>query len=353
MKRITSAFAAVIFLFTVSALAQETELKVVDEVVAQVNDGVITLSRVKREMKLRTDQLVEQGKSREDADAEVRSKEGEIIAGIIEQELLLQKGKELGVESDVESEINRRFIEIMKAQNIKSLDVLYKEMEKQGVDPTDIRESWRRQFTMEFVVQREVFGKTLWGWTGKEVKTFYEKNKERFLRPEVVTLSEIFLSFAGRDEASVRDRAKQILAEIRNGADFVKMAVENSDRQDVKETNGSVGSIPIPDLKRICEKCVGPIAATAKGAVSEPIETTEGIEIFRVDDRKEASKESVFDESEVRRAMTVEVFESKRKEYMTELREDSYIKINDNYRPIVSPYFLNQSATKDDKKPGR
>ncbi len=351
MKRINSAIITVLFLFTISAFGQETELKVVDEVVAQVNDGVITLSRVRREMKFRVEAMVEQGKTKEAAEAEIQAKEGEIIAKIIEEELLLQKGKEIGVDSEVDSEINRRFLDIMKQQNLKTLDALFKEMEKQGLDPVDVRENWRRQFTMEFVVNREVYSKTLWGWNGKEVKSYYEKNKAKFMKPEVVTLSEIFLSFAGRDEAAVRDKAKQLVADLRKGADFVKTAVDNSDRSDVKETNGSVGSIPIPELKRVCEKCLGPVAATQKGAVTDPIETVEGIEIFRVDDRKEASKDSVFEEPEIRRAMTVEVFETKRTEYMAELREDSYIKINDSYRPLVSPYFRNENASVEDKKP--
>ncbi len=353
MKRISSAIITILFLFAFNALGQETELKVVDEVVAQVNDGVITLSRVKREMKFRVDAMVEQGKTRDAATAEIKGKEGEVIAKIIEEELLMQKGKEIGVESDVDSEVNRRFLDIMKQQNLKTIEALYKEMEKQGLDPQEVKESWRRQFTIDFVVNREVYGKTLWGWTGKEVKAYFEKNKERFLKPEVVTLSEIFLSFAGRDEAAVRERAKQIVADLRKGGDFPKTAAENSDRPDVKETNGAVGSIPIPELKRICEKCLGPIGATAKGGVTDPIELVEGIEIFRVDDRKEASKESFFDEPEVRRAMTTEVFDAKRKEYMTDLRQESYIKINDNYRPIVTPYFLNQSAATEEKKPAK
>ncbi len=350
MKRISSAIIAVLFLFSISTLAQETELKVVDEVIAQVNDGVITLSRVKRDLKFRVETLVEQGKPRADAEAEVKSKEGEYIARIIEEELLLQKGKELGIDADVDSEVNRRFLEIMRAQNLKTLDALYKAMSDQGLDPADVRENWRRQYMMEYVVNREVFGKTLWGWNGKEVKAYYEKNKARFLKPEVITLSEVFLSFAGRDEAAVRDRAKQIVAELRKGGDFAKFAVENSDRPDVKESNGSVGSISIPELKRVCERCVDPIGKTAKGSITDPIETVEGIEIFRVDDRIEASKESVFDEQEVRRAMTIEVFDVKRKEYLTELRQESYIKINDTYRPIVNPFFINETLKSDEKK---
>ena len=81
--------------FSFSAFAQETQTRVVDEVIAQVNDGVITLSRVKREVKNAVDTFVEQGKSREEAEKLVDEKKGELIAGLINDELLIQKAKEL------------------------------------------------------------------------------------------------------------------------------------------------------------------------------------------------------------------------------------------------------------------
>lgn len=352
MKRINSAIFLIAFLFLTSltAFAQESELKVVDEVVAQVNDGVITLSRIKREMNTVIDAMVAEGKTREQATTEVQSKQGELIANLINEELILQKGKELGVESDADASVNQRFVEIMKQQNLKSLDALYKAMEVQGVDPQEIRESWRRQFIKDMVLRHEVDGKVYWGWSPKELKAYYEKHKEKFTKPEILTLSEIFLSFAGRDENAVRDKAKLLVTQLRGGADFTKLAIENSDREGVKETKGSVGTISLPELKQISEKFLAPIAATKVGGFSEPVETIEGIEIFRVDDRKEASKESYFDESEIRSAMTYEVIPEERKKYLVTLRGESYIKINDTYRPLVSPILSAETKT-EEKKP--
>ena len=88
---------------TISGYSQESETKVVDEVVAQVNDGVITLSRINREVKDSVDALVQQGKTKEEAQKLVEEKRGELIASLINEELLIQKGKELGVDSDVEA----------------------------------------------------------------------------------------------------------------------------------------------------------------------------------------------------------------------------------------------------------
>jgi len=53
------------------ARAQEGEPIVVDEVIAQVNDGVVTLSQLKREMKERVDTLKQNGMTEQQANAEV------------------------------------------------------------------------------------------------------------------------------------------------------------------------------------------------------------------------------------------------------------------------------------------
>lgn len=353
MKRINSAIflIAIFFAASFAARAQETEAKVVDEVVAQVNDGVITLSRVRREMNEVIDSYVQEGKkTREQAKTEVEGKQGELIANIINEELLLQKGKELGIESDVEAQINQRFLEIMKQQNLKSLDTLFKEMEKTGINPDNIRELWRKQITRDLVLQREVDSKLYFGWQPKEVKSYYEANRAKFTKPETIAISEIFLGFAGRDEAAVREKAKQLVAQLRGGADFAKLAVENSDRPGVSENKGKVGTL---NIKELDEKFSKGLQNVKVGGVSDPIEIVEGIEILRVDERSKASSESFFDESEVRKTMTYEKLPDERKKYMSTLRQEAYIKINDTYRPMVSPFLLTEDKKAEVKKSSR
>lgn len=333
--------------------AQESELKVVDEVVAVAGDGVLTLSRVKREMETAIQSLIDQGKTREEATAAVKAKEGDLIASLINEELLLQKGKEAGLENDADAQVNQRFLEFMKQQNLKTIDALYKEMEKQGIDPQDVRESWRKQAIKDLVLSREVDAKTYWGWSPKEIKAYYEKNKARFMKPEIVTLSEIFLSFAGRDEKSVREKAAQVVERLKGGADFGLVATEISDRPDAKESKGDLGPIPMPQLKEVNDKLVPPVAATKVGEITGAIETAEGIEIFKVTAREEASKDSVFDEGEVRKAMTIDVVPEKRKAFMMKLREDAYIKISDNYRPMVAPVLFADERKAEATKPAK
>lgn len=329
-------FAFLIFLPFVCR-SQEIEAVVIDEVVAQVNEGVVTLSRVKREMKQAIESLIREGKLPEEARREVENRKGEIIANIINDELFLQKAKELGLESDIEAQINQRFLQIMKEQNIRSIETLREEMKKVGIDMDELRQAWRKQLSRDLVLQREVDAKIYWGLTSREIRSYYEKNKQKFTHPETVTLSEIFLSFAGRNEESVKQKAKQLVARIRAGEDFVKVALENSDRPNVQQTKGKLQTYRVDELD---EKFAKPIRATKTGDVTEPIVLDEGILILRVDERTEASKESYFDEDEVRRAILFEKAPEERKKYMANLRKDSYIKISEFYRPLVAPILF-------------
>lgn len=340
MKLFSSAFLLAFLLF-VSAFdiaAQETSERVVDEVVAVVNDGVITLSRVKRESKSIIDTEVQQGRKREDAQKMLDEKQGELIANLINEELLQQKAKELGLDPDIEASINARFLEIMKQYNLKTLEALYKQMEDSGVNPTEIRELWRKQATRDRVIQREVQAKVYWKPTGNEVKDYYEKNKAKFTKPETISISEIFLSFAGRDPAVVREKAKQLVAQLRAGADFAKMVAENSDRPDAAKTLGKVEAVAVKELD---QKFAEPLKNVKAGGYSDPIEIDQvGINILRVDERTAASSESQFDENQVRIAMMQESIPAEQKKFLASLRQDAYIKIGEAYRPLVAPVLF-------------
>ena len=198
VKFISSAIfiAALTVVSVFPAFAQENEPLVIDEVVAQINDGVLTLSRIKREKQTIIDSMVQEGKTPEAAKAELESKEGELIANLINEELVLQRGKELeGFDADIDAQINQRFVQIMKEQNLKTLDALYKAMESQGVRPTEIREMWRKQIAKDSVLQREVDQKIYWDASGKQLRDFFEANRKKFTKPETVVSFRDFSQF--------------------------------------------------------------------------------------------------------------------------------------------------------------
>lgn len=321
-----------------TAFSQETQVRVVDEVVAQVNEGVITLSRIKRESKMAVDSLVQEGKTPADAQKVVDEKQGELIANLINEELLVQKAKEIGLDNEIEASLNQRFAEIMKEYKLKTVEALYAEMEKSGTDPRDIRETWKKQAIRERVIQREVQSKVYWGFNGKELKDYFEKNKGKFLKQETVSFSELFLGFAGRDEAAVREKAKLLHTQLKGGADWAKTVKDNADPGVISRGAGSMEKLLVSEL---VEKIANPLKNVKIGEITVPIDLdTLGIAILRVDAREAASSESAFEESAVRLAMMAERAPAEQKKFMAKLRDESYIKISDTYRPIVSPILF-------------
>jgi parvulin-like peptidyl-prolyl isomerase len=303
---------------------------------------VVTLSRINRELKAAEDSFKEQGKSEAEAKAEVEKSKGQIIANLISEELLIQKAKEVGLDKEIDARLNRRLLEVAKSLQLKSLDELYKAMQSQNVDPEDYKANLRKQITRDAVWESEVDAVIYYGIKDKELKDYYQAHIDKFKKPATIKISEIFLSFAGADADAVRAKAKTIAARAKKGEDFKKLAIENSDRPNVATQGPEAGSFDVDKLDPLFAK---PLEKLQAGQVSDPIEMDIGMEIIKVDERTKGSNESFFDEDAIRRAILTEKAPEARRKYMKELLDDSYIKINDEYRPVVSPALNAMNAT--------
>jgi peptidyl-prolyl cis-trans isomerase SurA len=328
--------------------AQEGEPVVVDEVIAQVNDGVVTLSQLKREMKERVDTLKQNGMPEQQAISEVEKRKNELIATLINEQLLIQKGKELDLTDRVEAEVNKRMLDVAKENKIPSLEKLEEAMRQSGVDPVATRQTMRAEIMKQAVLESEVDAKLFWGWSIEKLREYYEANKTKFIKPETIELSEIFLSLAGKPEADVKARAVQLVQQVRAGADFVTLAKAYSERG--AATGGKVGLFQVVDLRPDIGTAIKNLNA---GGVSEPLKTDEGYQILRVDARTAGSNAPTFNENRVREEITRENLTKEREKYMQNLRNDAYVKISETYSAQVEP-LLNivppAAATKNPKK---
>lgn len=350
---------AVILVFATNVFAQEGETTVVDEVVAQVNDDVITLSQLKRETKERIEALKQQGMTEQQAQDEVAKHQAELIATLVNEKLLLQKGKELELAGDIEAEVNRRLLSIAQEQGINSIEKLYEAMRQSKLDPEEIRRTMRSEMMKQAVLQQEVDRRIYLGFSMDEVKKYYESHLDKFRKPESVKLSEIYLVTTGKDEAAVKARALELITQIRAGADFGALAAANSEREKngqrtAPEDKGYVGEFDLPNLR---EDLVKSLSTVQAGGVTEPIRTPDGYQILRVDARTPAGATPEFNENRVREAMLMVTQAKERDAYMQTLRNEAFIKVTESYRASVEPLLkLKQPATAktadktDDKK---
>jgi peptidyl-prolyl cis-trans isomerase SurA len=318
------------------ARAQEEAPPVVlDEPIAQVDNYVIMLSQLKRENAEFRDVLTKQrGMTPEQAEVEIQKRQSEIILNLINEALLVQKGKDVPrMTEDVEAEVNREVLRVAKQSSISTIEQLEEAMRQEGLSLSDIKETLRRQFMRQAVLQREVDAKIYYGLTDKELRDYYAANKDKFVS---VTLSELFLSLAGRTETDVKAKAADLAARARSGVSFEELVEKNSEHEPTKQFKGLLAG---PDgkarwfaLAELSNTISDAVKGLKVGGVSDPVKTDEGYMILRVNERDDSFKENF-----VRGVITQERAEKEREKYLRTLRKDAYIKPAKNYEAIIQP----------------
>jgi len=319
--------------------AQEGEMTVVDEVIAQVNDEVITLSMLKRETRERIETLKQQGMTEQKAIEEVTKKQAELIALMINERLLLQRGKELDMAADIEAEVNRRMLAIARDQGINSIEKLNEAMLQSGLKPDEVRRTMRTEMMKQAVLQQEVDRRIYLGFSADEVKKYFDTHPDKFRKSETVKLSEIYLNTTGKDEAAVKARALELVRQIRAGADFKALASANSEREKngqrtAPTDGGEVGEFDVPQLR---DDLVAALKNVPVGGATEPIKTNEGYQILKVDARNPAGTTPTFNDNRVREAMLGERQGKERETYLQNLRNEAFIKVTEAYKAGVEP----------------
>src|SRR5207249_5232724 len=276
--------------------------------------------------------LKQKGRSESEATAEIEKRKPELIATLINEQLLLEKGKELEMTEKVEAEVNRRMLEVAKENKIPSIEKLDEAMRQSGVDPTSMRQTMRVEMMKTAVLESEVDAKIFYGLSMDELHKYFDAHRDKFVTPESVELSEIFLSLAGKQEADVKATAAKLVDQLRKGADFATLAKAYSERG--KENGGKVGLFQVSDLR---PDIAGAIKNLKAGSVSDPLKSDEGYQILRVDVRHAGTSTPTFNENKVREAITMERSPQAHEDYLQGLRDDAYIKVAKDYRDAVMP----------------
>ena len=333
MKYFTAISAAALALtFVGSAAAQEPDL--VNEIVARVNNDIITLGDYNAallDFKAEIGRQMQQaGKTEADINAEFERLKGTVLDILIENLLLEQKAKELGI--DVEAEVNQQMTEIAKREGLPNLLKLEEALKSQGIDPDAWRSGLRRSLMQQYVIQREVLQPIFQSLNEKDKHDFYDRHKQEFTTQGQVTLSEIFLPLEGRTAAEVEQRARRLVTELRAGADFVEAVKNNSPaNRATRAQNGRMGTFKADEIK---QDVAAAISNLKVGEVTEPIRLQDGYQIVRVDERK-PSVVRPFEDQEVQqilgRAVTMERAEEARKKYVSQLREEAFVKVTKGY----------------------
>ena len=167
----------------------------VEDVIARINDQIITQSDYERALA----QLDEDGRKNGQSMQQMSAERKDLLSNLIDQQLWLSKGKELDITG--ETELVKKLDEIRKQYNMDSMDDLEKAAKEQGVSFEDFKASIRNQIITQEVMRQEVGEKVQ--MTPGEVERYYEAHKQDYTQPESERLSEILISASSDDAAKV------------------------------------------------------------------------------------------------------------------------------------------------------
>ncbi len=153
----------------------------------------------------------------------------------------------------------------------------------------------RRQFAEQsLIAQLDQQVRNLPAPTDEEVRAHYDKHPELFTEPEKLRLAVILLAVDPSSPATAwqatREEAKAIYSRLQNGADFDEAARLHSSVY--ADKSGDMGYLHRGMLPELIQKKVDDFEV---GKINEPLDTLEGVAIFRLTDRKPAQKRDFAD----------------------------------------------------------
>jgi len=294
--------------------------EVVEEIVALVNDDIITLTEFREMFALRVNDLRAQQLSAEDYEKAYAEVKKGLLDFMITDLLLLQKAKELGL--NVQEQIKGMTQKIMQDNNMASEADLRRAVEQQGL-PYEV---WLKQYEEGMmrsgVIYTEVERSIV--LDDAEIVQYYKKNPAEFTSPTEYKLNAIYLAADAHPGAEADPLKAAIDAKLKGGAAFADTAAELSDPP-MKEAKGELGTFKAGELDRALESAVEKLKS---GETSAWVNTKNGWYLLQLAELKPSALRPF---EEARSQVEDKLYNQKRmvksQEYVKTLRERSYVKI--------------------------
>ncbi|HEX3036090.1 MAG TPA: peptidylprolyl isomerase, partial [Thermodesulfobacteriota bacterium] len=281
--------------------------KIIDRVVAVVNDSVLTLSEVKEAA-----QTIQQ----DPEDPEVQS---EVLDLLIEETLLEQEAKKRGIRV-TEEEVDASIADIKRRFNLDD-EKLNEVLKKQNLTPQAFRDQWKRQLLSRKLVGTQVQGQI--AVTEDEIKNYYEKNYGKLQFTDEIRISHILITVDTSEEESQK-LSLEVAQMAQSGKDFGKLAEEYSKDEASANRGGDLGYFKKGELVEALENA---IKNAPTGEVIGPVRSPYGYHIIKVTDRK-MSEETALDNNrreEVREELYKQKVEKAIQTWLENVKETAYI----------------------------
>lgn len=312
------------------ANAPTAESKVVEEIVARVNNEIITRSELDKAKQSAVEEAQQDCSGRctpEQQQIAVEDRQKFALRDLIDQSLLAQRGKDMTI--NVEPDVVKELDSIRIKNNLKDMDDLEKAVTSQGINWEDFKNNIRNHLLTQEVIRREV-GSHINIGHDEETK-YYEEHKQEFIRPEQIVLRAIEVRTEGKKESEIPElkaKAEKMLERVQQGEDFGDLAKHFSDGPTAQQ-GGFLGMYKPGELSK---ELWDQVDKLKKNQMTGVIETKQGFLILQVLEHYDEG-EQPFDkvENEIMDHLYNQKMEPAMREYLKTLREQSYVVIKPGY----------------------
>jgi hypothetical protein len=300
--------------------------QILDEIVAKINDEIVTLTDLNSALNERRLELRQETGDSAEAEKRFEAEERFLLKSYVHARLLLQKAEELGFDADIDADVAAFMENMRKDMGIPSLDVLDQYLRQQGSSMQKFRAKVKENMMTRSLIQSVVYSKiTL---LTPEVEKFYNENLDSFTEPAKVELAEILFLTEGKDRDAVRARAEEVLERLNQDEPFEELAKEYSEGPTASK-GGEIGSFNKGTMNAALEEAAFGIDVDTH---SEIVESDYGFQIIKVLSRVDAIVKPL---EEVRPQIADTLYQKKAQpgmeEFVKELIRDSYIFIAPKY----------------------
>ncbi len=303
-----------------SAMAKESGQNL-DQIVAVVNDDVVTTSELNHAMKVAKMQMSQQHLS---APAESAMRK-QVLDQLVNKKLQMQIAKQVGINvTDMELD---QAIQKVADVNHMSIQDLYRRLTAEGMAVDDYKDELHDQLTIQKLQQQEVINRIT--ISPEEVNSFMRSkmwqsnsSNEYHLQDILIPLSD---SPTSNEITAAKKHAEDVVTRLNKGQSFEAVAAsESSDSNALK--GGDLGWRKLPEIPSAFAEQVAHMSAKE---IAGPIQTSNGFHIIRLAAlRAVASSEGAPSKAQIENLLLQQKFEQAIASWVSKLRSQAFINMN-------------------------
>ncbi|MCH8819000.1 MAG: peptidylprolyl isomerase [Acidobacteria bacterium] len=309
------------------SLLRAQEVVLLDEIVARVNEEIITMTDLNQELQQLRASLQQDNPNPQVLEQQFQQQKRGVLRTMIQNKMLVQRAEEFGMTSDVDMQVASTLEEMRKASGIPDMEVLDQYLRQQGSSLARYKETLKERIIIDTLLGQFVYSRiTL---LTAEIQVYYDEHIDRFTDKAEVELEEILFLKEGKEISTLRRRAEEVLKKLHSSEDFEDLAREYSEGPSASR-GGVIGSFKQGSMAAPIEEVVFQME---EGEVTGIIETEYGLQILKVVSQTAPYKRPMEEvRAEISQALYQIKAEPELKEFFDEVREQSYIYVAPEYQ---------------------